>query len=114
MKELEQFRADNMGELQKNIDRLVEIRDQPNDLKHKCPKCKTEIQLNMSSAARDKNRIEASKGIARHLGGLQPDKAVSPVSDQKSALDRKLNKGEQAELDAFLKDGYGQDPPLVS
>lgn len=104
---------DNIGELQKNIDKLVEIRDQPNDLRVKCPHCKKTHPVSVSSAARDKNRIEASKGIGRHLGALQPDRSEPGVKDPTSPLDRKLSAEEQATLDEYLKDYHGEEPEMV-
>lgn len=113
-KTIDKFREDNVGELQKNMDRLVAIRDQPHDLMTTCPECKHRHEVNLSSAARDKGRIEAVKGIARHLGALQPERAGALPQDPGSSLDKKLSKEEEAKLDEFLEGKGGEDSKMVS
>lgn len=109
------FREDNQEQLQLNLDKLVAIRDQPSDLRVKCPHCKKMHSIDVSSAARDKNRIESAKGIARHLGALQPDRTGSGATDPTSPLDKELSTEEQASLDEFLK-GHSveKEPEMVS
>jgi len=101
---IQEFRDKHLGELELNLNTLTKIRDLPDDLEVKCPHCGEKHKVGISSTGRDKNRIEASKGIARHLGALQPDKQVADQKKgvQADALDRELSDKEQQELDRFL------------
>lgn len=102
---IQQFRDKHLDELEKNLTTLKTVRDAPTDLRVLCPTCKKHIEVDLSTVGRDKNRIEATKSIARHLGALQPDKQVSATAaaGAVNTLDRELSVEEQKDIDKFLE-----------
>lgn len=95
---LKQFRDKNMLQLQHSLDVLVKVRDMAADMN--CPHCKKPIDL--STVGRDKNRIESTKAIARHLGGLQPERVGGKEEPVASDLDKPFSEKEKVGMDKLL------------
>lgn len=57
---LEEFREKHLGQLEKTIEVWIEIRD--------------------DAEAKDKDRLEAGKNIARLLAAMQPDKTITKAT----------------------------------
>jgi hypothetical protein len=94
---LKQFRDKNMQQLQHSLDVLVKVRDMAADMN--CPHCRKPIDL--STIGRDKNRIEATKAIARHLGGLQPERVSGEKDSSIPELDQPSPEGKK-KIDELL------------
>ncbi len=79
---LREWREKHQGEMQKNLDTLIAIRD--------------------DTEATDKDRIEASKNISRILGGLAPERGSKSSSVSSASATEQLTPEEDKMLDDIL------------
>lgn len=95
--ELRKWRESHFDELEKTLTTLRGIRDSETLVPVKCPKCKALIEIAIVSA---KDRIEASKGIARMLSAMVPEKVAATAEEKDSAM---VSARKKPELSPALK-----------
>ncbi len=79
---LKEFRESNKGQLQKSLDKLISVRDNPD--------------------TDDKNIIESSKQIAKMMGGMTPERGSKSSSTSSASATEQLTPEEDAMVKQIL------------
>lgn len=104
------FRKRHFHKLDESMKALDKIIKAKGIQVRKCPHCGERVEFNLEGPGFTKNKIEAIKARARHLGALQPEKETKATASAQAAaatkvenpLDRTLTQEELDELDAYI------------